>query len=144
VKVLAALDALTRRTATGTRLHLRLAIDYGAQAMIAAAARRLAEEVGAGTRRPDEVTRDALEVALTDGAPPVDLLIRTAGEQRLSDFLLWEAAYAELLFTPVLWPDFRQADLATAVAEYQRRERKFGGLQVIPGQGLAEPRRAVG
>jgi undecaprenyl diphosphate synthase len=144
VKALAALDALTRRTATGTRLHLRLAIDYGAQAMIAAAARRLAEEVGAGTRRPDEVTRDALEVALTDGAPPVDLLIRTAGEQRLSDFLLWEAAYAELLFTPVLWPDFRQADLATAVAEYQRRERKFGGLQVIPGQGLAEPRRAVG
>jgi undecaprenyl diphosphate synthase len=144
VKTLAALDALTRGTATGTRLHLRLAIDYGAQAMIAAAARRLAEEVAAGTRRPDEVTRDALELALTDGAPPVDLLIRTAGEQRLSDFLLWEAAYAELLFTPALWPDFRQGDLAAAVAEYQRRERKFGGLQVIAGQGLAEPRRAVG
>lgn len=143
-KALAALDDLARRTATGTRLHLRLAIDYGAQEMIAAAARRLAAEVATGTRRPDEITRDALEVALTAGVPPVDLLIRTAGEQRLSDFLLWEAAYAELLFTPVMWPDFRGSDLATAVTEYQRRERKFGGLQVLAGKAPAEPRRAVG
>jgi undecaprenyl diphosphate synthase len=143
-KALAALDEVTRRTATGTRLHVRLAIDYGAQDMIAAAARRLAHEVAAGARRTEEITRDALEHALTDGVPPVDLLIRTAGEQRLSDFLLWEAAYAELVFTPVLWPDFRQADLAGAVAEYQRRERKYGGLQVLTGSSRAEPRRAVG
>jgi undecaprenyl diphosphate synthase len=143
-RALAALDDLARRTATGTRLHLRLAIDYGAQEMIAAAARLLAAEVATGTRRPDEITRDALEVALTAGVPPVDLLIRTAGEQRLSDFLLWEAAYAELVFTPVMWPDFRGSDLATAVAEYQRRERKFGGLQVLAGKAPAEPRRAVG
>jgi undecaprenyl diphosphate synthase len=143
-KVLAALDHLAQRTATGTRLHIRLAIDYGAQEMIAGAARRLADEVAAGTRRPEQITRDAFELALTDGVSPLDLLIRTAGEQRLSDFMLWEAAYAELVFTPVLWPDFRQADLAAAVAEYHRRERKFGGLQVLPGKAHAEPRRAVG
>jgi len=144
VKALSALDELARRSATGTRLHLRLAIDYGAQAMIAAAARRLAEEVAAGGRRPDEITRDAFELALTDGVPPVDLLVRTAGEQRLSDFLLWEAAYAELVFTPVLWPDFRKADLAMAVAEYQRRDRKFGGLQVVADPGRVGARLAVG
>ena len=146
VKALAALDELARRTARGTRLHLRLAIDYGAQEMITAAARRLAEEVAAGARRPAEITSDALELALTDGVPPVDLMIRTAGEQRLSDFLLWEAAYAELLFTPTLWPDFRQADLATAVAEYRRRERKFGGLVVVGGNlgSAVSPKVAVG
>jgi undecaprenyl diphosphate synthase len=140
----AALDELAGRTATGTRLHLRLAIDYGSQEMIAAAARRLADEVAAGTYPPGAVTREAFETALTGGVPPVDLLVRTAGEQRLSDFLLWEVAYAELVFTPVLWPDFRRADLATAVAEYQRRDRKFGGLQVLTGKAQAEPRRAVG
>ncbi|HEX9631350.1 MAG TPA: undecaprenyl diphosphate synthase family protein, partial [Gemmatimonadales bacterium] len=119
---------------------------YGAQEMITAAARRLAEEVAAGARRPAEITSDALELALTDGVPPVDLMIRTAGEQRLSDFLLWEAAYAELLFTPTLWPDFRQADLATAVAEYRRRERKFGGLVVVGGNlgSAVSPKVAVG
>lgn len=143
-KALVALDELARRTVTGTRLHLRLAIDYGSQEMIAAAARRLADEVATGARRPAEVTRDALELALSDGVAAVDLLVRTAGEQRLSDFLLWEAAYAELVFTPVLWPDFRAGDLATAVAEYQRRERKFGGLQVLTGQAPPASRRAVG
>ena len=129
-----ALDDVARATAGGTRLHLRLAIDYGAQTMIAAAARRLAEEVREGTRQPEEVTREALEIALTDGVPAVDLLIRTAGEQRLSDFLLWECAYAELYFTPVLWPDFRRATLATAVSEFQRRDRKFGGLTIVRTQ----------
>jgi undecaprenyl diphosphate synthase len=145
-RALAALDELAERTATGTRLHLRLAIDYGSQEMIAAAARRLAGEVASGRRRPEEIGRDALERALTDGVPPVDLLIRTAGEQRLSDFLLWEAAYAELLFTPTLWPDFRQADLAGAVAEYHRRDRKFGGLMVVSGgrDGAVTPKVAVG
>lgn len=143
-KALAALDDLTRRSATGTRLHLRLAIDYGAQETIAAAAQRLADEVAAGTRRPEEITRDAFELALTNGVPPVDLLVRTAGEQRLSDFLLWEAAYAELVFTPIFWPDFRRTDLATAVSEYQRRERRFGGLRVVAGQAQPGTRVAVG
>jgi undecaprenyl diphosphate synthase len=139
---LRALDTVAHATAAGTRLDLRLAIDYSAQSMIAAAARRLADEVRSGTRSPDEVTREAMEIALTDGVPPVDLLVRTAGEQRLSDFLLWECAYAELYFTPVLWPDFRRADLATAVAEYQRRDRKFGGLTVLRPQPAS--RLAVG
>jgi undecaprenyl diphosphate synthase len=114
--------------------------------MIAAAARRLAQEVAAGTRRAEEMSRDALNLAVTDGVPPVDLLIRSAGEQRLSDFMLWEAAYAELVFTPVPWPDFRRDNLAAAVAEFRRRERRFGGLTVVSTAVPAEqqPRRAVG
>jgi undecaprenyl diphosphate synthase len=145
-KALAALDDLARATAVGTRLHLRLAIDYSAQDMIAAAARRLAQEVAAGTRRAEEMSRDALNLAVTDGVPPVDLLIRSAGEQRLSDFMLWEAAYAELVFTPVPWPDFRRDNLAAAVAEFRRRERRFGGLTVVSTAVPAEQqaRRAVG
>jgi undecaprenyl diphosphate synthase len=145
-KALAALDELARATSSGTRLHLRLAIDYSAQSMIAQAAQQMAREVASGARRPDDVTRDAFEVALTAGVPPVDLLIRSAGEQRLSDFLLWETAYAELYFTPVLWPDFRQADLATAVTEFRRRERRFGGLVAVDGGSApaATQRLAVG
>jgi undecaprenyl diphosphate synthase len=145
-RALAALDDLARATGAGSRLHLRLAIDYSAQGMIADAARRLAAEVATGTRAVDDVSRDALEIALTGGVPPVDLLIRSAGEQRLSDFLLWETAYAELVFTPVLWPDFRRADLAAAVAEFRRRDRRFGGLVAVKGGAASPPvaRVAVG
>ena len=100
--------------------------------MLADAARRLAEEVQSGQRRADDVTRQAMELALTKGVPPVDLLIRTAGEQRLSDFLLWESAYAELVFTPTLWPDFRRTDLAASLNEFEHRVRKFGGLVAMP------------
>jgi undecaprenyl diphosphate synthase len=120
----AALERLERASAGGERLHLRLAIDYSSQWMIAEAARRIAED---GTR----VTPEAFERALTGDVPPVDLLVRSAGEQRLSDFLLWEVAYAELYFTKVLWPDFRRDHLAAALAEYRRRERRFGGLVPI-------------
>jgi len=145
-KALVALDELVGATAGGSRLHLRLAIDYSAQSMIAQAAQRLADEVASGARRADEVTREALEVALADGVPPVDLLVRSAGEQRLSDFLLWEAAYAELYFTPVLWPDFRRADLAMAVAAFRQRERRFGGLStaVTTPAATTTPKLAVG
>jgi len=144
-KAVAALDELVRATAGGTRLHLRLAIDYSAQYMIAHAARRLADEVASGVRRADEVTREALEVTLADGVPPVDLLVRSAGEQRLSDFLLWEAAYAELYFTPALWPDFRRADLAMAVAAFRQRDRRFGGLSAVnAGAATTTPKLAVG
>jgi len=127
-----AVESLEQASARCTRLHLRLAIDYSAQWMLADAARRLAEEVRSGQRRGDDVTRESMELALTNGVPPVDLMIRTAGEQRLSDFLLWESAYAELVFTPTVWPDFRRADLAAALNEFQHRVRKFGGLVAMP------------
>jgi undecaprenyl diphosphate synthase len=98
--LVAAIEAAERATADGGRLHLRLAVDYSARAAIQAGAI----------------------------LPAVDLLIRTGGEQRLSDFLLWECAYAELWFTDRMWPDFGAADLAAAVAAFQARERRFGGL----------------
>jgi undecaprenyl diphosphate synthase len=141
---LRALQRLEHRSAGGRRLHLRLAIDYSAQWAIGEAARRLAGEVGAGRLAPDDVTAAALDRAIAAGSPPVDLLIRTAGEQRLSDFLLWESAYAELIFTPVLWPDFRRADLEAAVTEFRGRERRFGGLTPVAPAGQRRARVAVG
>lgn len=121
--------AITRAeadTARGRRLHLRLAIDYSGRDAILAAAQALAD-----TPAP---TREEFERALTDAGhggplvPPVDLLIRTGGERRLSDFMLWELAYAELYFTPTMWPDFEAADLQAALTEFRTRERRFGGL----------------
>jgi undecaprenyl diphosphate synthase len=105
-------------TAAGNRLRLRLAVDYSARDAILAAARGL-----------KELSLDALGEAL---GPPVDLLIRTGGERRLSDFLLWECAYAELVFTRTMWPDFGAADLAAAVREFHGRERRFGGVPLQP------------
>jgi undecaprenyl diphosphate synthase len=134
----AALEQLERDSAGGGRLHVRLAIDYSGQWMIAEAARRLAEE---GV----SATPEALERALTAGVPQVDLLVRTAGEQRLSDFLLWEVAYAELYFTRVPWPDFRRDHLAAALAEFRRRERRFGGLvPVVTEESVPALRVATG
>src|SRR5262245_50024466 len=129
VSALRRLRELETATARGTRLHLRLAIDYSSQAEIATAAREIARRVEQGILEPADMTADLLRQILTGGVPEPDLLIRTAGEQRLSDFLLWELAYAELLFTPTLWPDFRRGELASAINEFRRRERKFGGLQ---------------
>lgn len=122
------IDASERATAEGTRLHLRIALDYSSRDAILRAAQCL---------RPDTVpTRDLFTrlLAIVDHGTPVtelDLLIRTGGERRLSDFLLWEAAYAELLFVERMWPDFRAADLAEAVGEYRSRERRYGGLQRV-------------
>lgn len=114
--LLPVINECEQATARGKKLHLRLAVDYSSRDAIASAARSL----------KGKATRDSLSKAL--GAEDVDLLIRTGGEQRLSDFLLWECAYAELLFTPVMWPDFTAADLATAVNEFRSRERRFGAL----------------
>lgn len=133
------LRELEAATARGTRLSLRLAIDYSAQAEIARAAREIAQRVEEGVLEPSDMTADLLRQMLTAGVPDPDLLIRTAGEQRLSDFLLWELAYAELVFTRTLWPDFRRAQLASAIDEFRRRERKFGGLTPRP-HPTAEPR----
>jgi undecaprenyl diphosphate synthase len=115
------------RTSEGTSLHLRVAIDYSARdAMLAAAG-----SVDAGI----PPTREAFERAMFEsihapsGTRDVDLLIRTGGEQRLSDFLLWESAYAELFFTDVLWPDFTEADLAAAVQAFAARDRRYGGIR---------------
>jgi undecaprenyl diphosphate synthase len=115
------------KTARNTRMTLQVAFNYGGRAEIVDAARRLADEAAAGRLDPRRVTEKSLQARLYEPeAPDVDLLIRTSGEQRLSNFLLWEAAYAELVFTDVLWPDFGRRDLASAVAEFQRRQRRFG------------------
>ena len=120
-----ALEAGERTTASGRRLWLRVAIDYSARDAILRAASAWPRD-----RAP---TRDEFGAMLaaadhTSPAPDVDLLIRTGGDQRLSDFLLWECAYAELYFTSRMWPDFDGNDLHAAVTEYRRRERRFGGL----------------
>ena len=122
------LDETARATAGGQRLHLRLAIDYSARWAIGAAAQEIARLVASGELRPDAITPETLHNQMSNGVPELDLIVRTAGEQRLSDFMLWEAAYAELYFTPVLWPDFRRGDLALALSEFSRRERRFGGV----------------
>jgi len=130
VSALQRLEAATRH---GTTLHLRLALDYSARWEMSRAAAELAKSVEKGTLAPEEISPDLMEQHITHGTPDVDLVIRTAGEQRLSDFLLWETAYAEFYFTGVLWPDFRKTDLARAISEFRRRERKYGGLpQIVP------------
>ncbi|HEX9164765.1 MAG TPA: polyprenyl diphosphate synthase [Gemmatimonadales bacterium] len=128
---LAAVDRLSRATGPGRNLVLNLCISYGARAEIARAARLLAEEVAAGTRRPDQVDEAALADRLyTAGLPDPDLLIRTSGELRLSNFLLWQVAYAEFFVTPVLWPDFTRRHLFEAILDFQRRDRRFGRVTV--------------
>jgi undecaprenyl diphosphate synthase len=114
--LLPVIDECESATSGGEKLHLRLAVDYSSRDAILAAAHSL----------KGKATRESLSKAL--GAPDVDLLIRTGGEQRLSDFLLWECAYAELVFTPVMWPDFSASDLASAINEFRSRERRFGAL----------------
>ncbi len=129
------LERTERDTVRGNQLHLRLAIDYGARWAIANAARTLAASVSRGELDESDMTHERLHQELTGGVPDPDLIIRTAGEQRLSDFLLWEAAYAEYVFTNTLWPDFRRADLAIALSEFSQRERRFGSLQTVRGAG---------
>jgi undecaprenyl diphosphate synthase len=114
-------------TRANTRLNLTIALSYGARAEIAAAARAAAEAVAEGRLDPADLTEDVFPRFLaTAGMPDPDLIIRTSGEQRLSNFLLWQSAYAELVFFDVLWPDFAQAHFTTALEEYARRERRFG------------------
>ena len=116
-------------TAANSGLLLVVAFNYGARQEIASAARRLAEDVAAGKLKPEAITADLLGTRLhTADIPDPDLLIRTRGEHRMSNFLLWQAAYSELVFVPVYWPDFDRATLESAIAEYRTRERRFGGL----------------
>ena len=121
-------DAIAR-TAANDGPILVIALNYGAQAEIAAAARRLAERARDGALDPATIDEAAIEAELdTCDLPPLDLLIRTSGEIRLSNFLLWQAAYAELLFVDTLWPDFDAATFAEAVSTFASRQRRFGGL----------------
>jgi len=122
-----AVERLVAGTRGGTRLQLNLAISYSSRAEIARAARRVAEDVLHGRLALEDVDEDALSLRLyTAGLPDPDLLIRTSGELRISNFLLWQLAYTELYITPVLWPDFNREHLFQAVLEFQGRERRFG------------------
>jgi undecaprenyl diphosphate synthase len=116
-------------TLSGTRLHLRIALDYGSRDEIIEAARAIAQRVFHGELRPEELDEDRFARSLSgNGVPDPDLIIRTAGERRLSNFLLWQAAYAELHFCPRLWPDFEESDFEEALADYHSRTRKYGGV----------------
>jgi undecaprenyl diphosphate synthase len=120
-------EALTL-TAGNTVLSLVIAFNYGSRAEIAKAARRLAEKVALGTLAPDAITPEALEAELdTKGVPDPDLLIRTSGELRLSNFLLWQSAYTEFVFLDAYWPDFGRELLEQAIGEFHSRDRRFGG-----------------
>lgn len=129
----APLGALEVATAGNRAMTLCLALSYGGREAIAAAARALAADVAGGRLRLEDVTEAHVAARLnTSALPPLDLLIRTSGEQRLSNFLLWESAYAELHFTPVLWPDFGRETLEIALADYARRQRRFGLTEAAP------------
>lgn len=130
------LDALVADSAGNRDMVLSLALSYGGRESIARAARSLAEKVASGELSPAQIDVESFGAAMpTTELPSLDLLIRTSGEQRISNFLLWEAAYAELYFTPVLWPDFRRQSLYEALEAYQMRERRFGltGAQIESG-----------
>jgi undecaprenyl diphosphate synthase len=132
--ILDLLDEAEQLTKQNRRLTLVVAFNYGARQEIARAAARIAAKVKAGAVDPSEVTADLIGQHLdAPDLPDPDLVIRTSGEQRLSNFLLWQAAYSELVFMPTYWPDFDRAALEGAIAEYHRRERRFGGLVAQTG-----------
>jgi undecaprenyl diphosphate synthase len=124
----ARLAGAVERTRGNDRLTLVVALSYGGRAEIAAAARALATSAAEGALDPETIDEEMVGAALqTADLPPLDLLIRTSGEVRLSNFLLWQSAYAELCFVDTLWPDFDEGDFAAALAEFARRQRRFGG-----------------
>jgi undecaprenyl diphosphate synthase len=123
------LEEAENMTRNNDGVTLVVAFNYGARQEIARAARRLAAEVKNGRLSPDDITPELLGQHLDfPDLPDPDVIIRTSGEQRLSNFLLWQAAYSELVFVPINWPDFDGVALEGAIAEYRRRERRFGGL----------------
>ena len=128
------LDEAEELTKANTGLTLVVAFNYGSRDEIVRAARDIARDVAAGRIAPDQINNEMFNQRLdTAGIPDPDLIIRTSGEQRLSNFLLWQAAYSEFVFVPVYWPEFDKAALESAIAEYQRRERRFGGLAARTG-----------
>jgi len=128
--ILEIIDRAESRTRANDQLNLTIAFNYGGQDEIARAARRAAEDVKAGKLAPADINPDSFSRYLdTADLPPPDLLVRTSGELRLSNFMLWQAAYTELVFVDKLWPDFDRAALAEAIETYRKRERRYGGAE---------------
>ena len=130
-EMMSLIDEARELTRDNTGLTLVIAFNYGSRAEIARAAQRLAEEVAAGGLAPGDITPERIQGALdTAGIPDPDVLIRTSGEMRLSNFLLWQIAYTELYTSPVLWPDFSRRELYEAILDFQSRDRRFGRVSV--------------
>lgn len=125
--ILALIDQAEKLTASNTRINLTIALSYGGRQEIVSAAQNLAAQVKAGTLRPEDLTEEKFSSQLfTKDIPDPDLIIRTSGEKRISNFLLWQSAYAEFVFLDTLWPDFSAVDLAQALDEFNTRERRYG------------------
>jgi undecaprenyl diphosphate synthase len=126
------LDRAVERTSKNTGMILSVALNYGGRTEIIDAANAAVRRLLAGGRAPDSLTEELIEAELyTKGLPDLDLLIRTSGEMRISNFLLWQLAYGEIYVTETLWPDFRRAHMLEAVLDFQQRNRRFGGLQLV-------------
>lgn len=137
-ELLSLIDEARDLTANNTAMTLVIAFNYGARTEIAKAARRLAAEAAAGRLDPAAIDADHISARLdTAGIPDPDLLLRTSGEMRLSNFLLWQCAYAELVFLDVFWPDFSREHIEQALAIYRSRDRRYGGLSSKPAAGGA-------
>lgn len=127
------IDDVERKTALNTGLNLMVAFNYGGKAEIVHATKAIAVEVAAGRMRPEDITEATIQRALyTSGVPDPDLIIRTSGEQRVSNFLLWQGAYAELVFVEDNWPDFDERNFLSVLEEFSARERRFGGVEAKP------------
>jgi undecaprenyl diphosphate synthase len=136
-----------RSTSGNTGLNLTLALDYGGRQEITEAVKMLVSEVESGILSVDDIKDDVVKSRMSSVAlPDIDLLVRTGGEQRFSNFMLWDMSYAELYFTPVLWPDFSQTDFQQALEDFSARDRRFGGDTVVDIQNrvtsLADKRRS--
>ena len=128
-ETIALIEGAERKTAANTKMTLTIALSYGGRQEIVMAARALAQDCAGGRLAPADIDEEAFARRLfTAGTPDPDLLIRTSGEQRVSNFLLWQLAYTELVFTDTLWPDFGQAELEAAIATYRSRERRYGAV----------------
>ena len=127
--IVAQMEHIERKTENNDKLTFCVALSYGSRAEIIAAARKAAEEITAGKLKPDQLTEDVFSGFLyTAGMPDPDLVIRTSGEQRLSNYLLWQIAYSEFYFTPTLWPDFSADELKSIIADFNSRERRYGKI----------------
>lgn len=128
-ELLASIDNLEKETANNTGLHFQIAINYGGRDEIRRGITDVAKRVALGEIKPEDITEQMISDSLdTGGMPDPDLLIRTCGDQRISNFLLWQLAYTEFYFTPVAWPDFNKAELEKAIDAFNGRERRYGGL----------------